>query len=372
MSPTPADLAAVALQLGRAPRAVRTVCHRCGCGLPDVVTTEPRLDDGTPFPTTFYLTCPRAASAIGRLEGAGVMAQMSSQLRDDPTLAAAHRGAHHAYLAARSRLGEVPEIADVSAGGLPDRVKCLHALAAHELAQGPGVDPLGARVVDQLDADGRWGAPGTCVDLAGQPVRLRPATSADLPAYLDIRDAAARWLAEAGIAAWTAGEYAIPAAEAVAAGELLVADLVGVVVGGLRLAHADPEVWPEITDPAAGFVHALVVDRSLSGRGLGGWLLDQAAARVGERGGDVLRLDCWAGNERLRRWYTEEGFTELDVREVSTAHTRPVRVARFVREVAQLGIPDRRLGGARVPATGLARVPATGTARVPATGTAAR
>jgi hypothetical protein len=49
----PADERAIRAQLGRPPRAIHGVGHRCPCGLPDVVTTEPRLEDGTPFPTTF-------------------------------------------------------------------------------------------------------------------------------------------------------------------------------------------------------------------------------------------------------------------------------------------------------------------------------
>ena len=61
----------IAAQLGRPPRAVRDVGHRCPCGNPDVVVTEPRLEDGTPFPTLYYLTCPRVNSAVGRLEASG-------------------------------------------------------------------------------------------------------------------------------------------------------------------------------------------------------------------------------------------------------------------------------------------------------------
>ena len=74
----------VAAQLGRAPRAMRRVAHRCSCGLPDVVETAPRLPDGTPFPTLFYLTCPRAAAAVGRLESEGLMRQMNERLADRP------------------------------------------------------------------------------------------------------------------------------------------------------------------------------------------------------------------------------------------------------------------------------------------------
>jgi hypothetical protein len=157
---TPHDETVVEAQLGRAPRAIHEVGHRCPCGNPDVVTTEPRLPGGTPFPTTFYLTCPRAASLIGTLEGSGLMAEMTERLRSDPALAAAYSRAHEAYLAARAELGSVAEIEGVSAGGMPDRVKCLHVLAGQSLAQGPGVNPLGDEVLARL---GAWWDAGPCV-----------------------------------------------------------------------------------------------------------------------------------------------------------------------------------------------------------------
>jgi hypothetical protein len=157
------DLAAVEAQLGRPPRAVRAVAHRCACGLPDVVRTAPRLDDGTPFPTLYYLTCPRATGAVSTLESTGLMREMSDQIAADPVLAAAHRRAHEAYLADRAADGDlVPEIEGVSAGGLPDRVKCLHVLVAHALAAGPGVDPLGDEALALLAP---WGNGGPCVDV---------------------------------------------------------------------------------------------------------------------------------------------------------------------------------------------------------------
>ena len=154
------DRAVVRAQLGRAPRGIHAVGHRCPCGHPDVVTTEPRLEDGTPFPTTYYLTCPRAASMIGTLEASGLMRQMTDRLADDEELAVAYRRAHEAYLAARAEIGDVPEIAGVSAGGMPDRVKCLHVLAGQALAQGRGANPLGDEVLDAL---GPWWTSGPCV-----------------------------------------------------------------------------------------------------------------------------------------------------------------------------------------------------------------
>ena len=156
----PADEAVIRAQLGRRPRAIHDVGHRCPCGNPDVVTTEPRLDDGTPFPTTFYLTCPRAASMIGTLEASGLMKEMSERLATDPFLAAAYQRAHESYLAVRDGIAEVPEISGVSAGGMPTRVKCLHVLAGQSLAQGRGVNPLGDEVLDLL---GQFWASGPCV-----------------------------------------------------------------------------------------------------------------------------------------------------------------------------------------------------------------
>jgi hypothetical protein len=147
---------------------VVAVAHRCPCGLPDVVATAPRLDDGTPFPTTFYLTCPRAVSAIGTLESSGLMREMTTRLGEDPELSGRYRAAHEDYLRRRGELedvlGEVPEIAGVSAGGMPDRVKCLHVLVAHALATGPGVNPLGDEALAHLLP---WWAQGPCIGIDG-------------------------------------------------------------------------------------------------------------------------------------------------------------------------------------------------------------
>ena len=140
------------------------IAHYCPCGLPDVVQTQPRLPDGVPFPTLYYLTCPRASTAISRLEAAGVMREMQARLAAEPALHAAYLAAHADYLARRDDAARAAEQEPLpagtqSAGGMPDRVKCLHALAAHELAV-PGVNPLGALAVREA---GPWWEAGQCV-----------------------------------------------------------------------------------------------------------------------------------------------------------------------------------------------------------------
>ena len=138
-----------------------------------MVTTEPRLPNGTPFPTTFYLTCPRAASLIGTLEGSGVMKEMQAGSARTPSSRRRTGRRTRPTSQVRAGLGEVPEIEGISAGGMPDRVKCLHVLAAHSLAAGRGVNPLGDEVLDRL---GEWWATGPCVE--GTDERSRRSTAA--------------------------------------------------------------------------------------------------------------------------------------------------------------------------------------------------
>jgi hypothetical protein len=126
-----------------------------------VVETTPRLADGTPFPTLFYLTCPRATSACSRLESAGVMKEMMSRLTTDIDFAAAYVGAHEDYLARREAILMVPETEGISAGGMPHRVKCLHVHLAHTLAVGPGVNPIGDETLEMI---GPWWLDGPCVE----------------------------------------------------------------------------------------------------------------------------------------------------------------------------------------------------------------
>jgi exopolyphosphatase / guanosine-5'-triphosphate,3'-diphosphate pyrophosphatase len=163
--PTQHDLDTISLQLNRPARDVVEIGARCVCGNPLVATTAPRLSNGIPFPTTFYLTHPVLTAAVSRLEASGAMAEMSERLLRDEELAARYRAAHEAYLRERDRVGQVagtgavPEISGISAGGMPERVKCLHVLVGHSLAAGPGVNPLGDEAIAAIRDD--W-TPESC------------------------------------------------------------------------------------------------------------------------------------------------------------------------------------------------------------------
>lgn len=150
MSVSQADIEEVTRQLGRPARGIVEIAARCVCGRPLVVKTTPRLDDGTPFPTLYYLTQPAATAAISGLEATGFMAEMQTLLAEDDLVRDAYNRAHRSYLEEREALEEVEEIADFSAGGMPVRVKCLHALAAHSLAKGQGVNPIGDLALEAM------------------------------------------------------------------------------------------------------------------------------------------------------------------------------------------------------------------------------
>ena len=152
-----ADIASLEKQLGRQMRDVVGIGARCVCGNPIVVVTKPRLSDGSPFPTFYYLSLPAATAALSTLEASGFMAQLQDRLAVEPELAESYRKAHEAYLADRLVYGEVEEIDGISAGGMPTRVKCLHALAGHALAAGPGVNPIGDLALERS----RW-SPTVC------------------------------------------------------------------------------------------------------------------------------------------------------------------------------------------------------------------
>ena len=147
-----AERECVRRQLGRPPRGLHAIAARDASGEPTVVQTWPRLEDGTPFPTLYYLTAPDLTAQASTFEAEGLMKEMQDRLATDAELAAAYRRAHESYLAERNALESLGT--DVSAGGMPDRVKCLHVHVAHALAKGPGVNPFGDEALELIEQ--RW------------------------------------------------------------------------------------------------------------------------------------------------------------------------------------------------------------------------
>ena len=159
------DAAVVAVQIGRAPRSEVEVVRRCHLGMPVVVRVPPILDDGTPFPTRYWLTCPLAVRRIGRLESGGGVAAMDRKARKDPEFGARLEAAHARYAADRDAL--VPEGAEArpagGVGGAERGGKCLHAHYADHAAgndnpvgeaTAPWVEPLDCVVTCVAEVEG--------------------------------------------------------------------------------------------------------------------------------------------------------------------------------------------------------------------------
>lgn len=165
LTPTDQDIRVLSAQLGRPVRDVIEIPARCVCGNPLVAATAPRLSNGSPFPTVFYLAHPAITAAASRLEAGGLMYEMTDALADDTELASRYTLAHENYLAERERIrlisgtDEVPEIENISAGGMPTRVKCLHAVIGHTLAVGRGINPMGDWGLDEITD---WWIPQVC------------------------------------------------------------------------------------------------------------------------------------------------------------------------------------------------------------------
>ena len=165
LTPTDQDIRVLSAQLGRTVRDVIEIPARCVCGNPLVAATAPRLSNGSPFPTVFYLAHPAITAAASRLEAGGLMYEMTDALAADTELANRYTLAHENYLAERERIrlisgtDDVPEIENISAGGMPTRVKCLHAVIGHTLAVGRGINPMGDW---GLDAIADWWTPQVC------------------------------------------------------------------------------------------------------------------------------------------------------------------------------------------------------------------
>ena len=147
------DERVVSWQLGRPARAFRAVAVRCAHGFPAVTEQAPYGDDGTPFPTTYYLTCPWLVAGISRIEAGGGVERYSRAAVEEPALA-------HSLAAADAQQRRLRPEFDVGIAGSrkPANLKCLHAHAAFALAR-PGYD-LGERILAEVPE--RWCPDARC------------------------------------------------------------------------------------------------------------------------------------------------------------------------------------------------------------------
>jgi exopolyphosphatase/guanosine-5'-triphosphate,3'-diphosphate pyrophosphatase len=146
---------------------------RCGPGHPLVIRNRPIDQDGNPFPTLYWLTCPESVKAVSRLESAGWIKRLTDQAEVDPDLRTGLRRAHEEYARARGELVPGAELWG-GVGGTARGIKCLHAHYAHHLAGGP--DPVGAWVATEVEKENlHYEKPArrmAAIDLGTNSIRL--------------------------------------------------------------------------------------------------------------------------------------------------------------------------------------------------------
>ena len=146
------DRSVVEIQIGRPPRSAVAVAARCHLGLPVVIDVPPILDDGTPFPTTHWLTCPLAVLRISRIESSGGVREADHRIASDPDVASSFNEAMNRYEAARQALVPVEWTGPVPSGGVAGSkggVKCLHAQYADTAAGNE--NPIGDDVASRIE-----------------------------------------------------------------------------------------------------------------------------------------------------------------------------------------------------------------------------
>ena len=144
----------VTAQLGREPRGRWRAAGHCSLGRPTVLASAPRLEDGTPFPTLYWLTCPHLNALVAAEESAGAAGRWAERAGVDPHLRFEILASDQQYRAAREIEGRGDDpCSDVGIGGQADpfATKCLHAHVATFLAGIP--DPIGRETLTGVDVE---------------------------------------------------------------------------------------------------------------------------------------------------------------------------------------------------------------------------
>ena len=144
------DSKIVEQQIGRKLRTDSEVSCRCHFNIPAVIKVPPKLDDGTPFPTTYWLTCPMYNKKIGSLESHGLIKELDKEIINNPELKKQWKSRQISYEQERERLEtkDMGPKASGGVGGATESIKCLHSHTADELSTGQNV--IGKIVIESI------------------------------------------------------------------------------------------------------------------------------------------------------------------------------------------------------------------------------
>jgi len=150
-------------------------------------------------------------------------------------------------------------------------------------------------------------------------VRIRQGGPSDFDAVLALGDEAVAWMnargntTQWGTAPWTGNEKREQMVHRLThgAGMRVMQSDGGEVVGVIVATETCADYAPQ-ADERELYVNLLLTSRRQSGRGIGAALIEQAKEMAGERGIDLIRVDCWAGEDgNLVRVYEKYGFRQI-------------------------------------------------------------
>ncbi|TGD74694.1 DUF501 domain-containing protein [Mangrovimicrobium sediminis] len=148
MPVSPQQQARVAELLGREPRGLAAIAVAGSGGEPVVIRVAALVDD-KPFPTLFWLVCPRLNYRIDVVEAGGLIARLQARIDADPALREAMVEDHRRHIALRDsyidaaqrqrlqQLGFAAVFECKGIGGIADfgRIRCLHTWYAAHLVE---------------------------------------------------------------------------------------------------------------------------------------------------------------------------------------------------------------------------------------------
>ena len=151
-------------------------------------------------------------------------------------------------------------------------------------------------------------------------MEIRQGTIADFDNVIALMDEAVAWLAGQGrTGQWGSEPFSSLTRSVeymrgeVVENDLWIAEIDGEPVGAMLLGEA-PTRYVEPVAERELFLHLLVTSRRFIGQGIGRALVERAKAVARERGIDLIRVDCYGGDDRkLVAAYERLGFRPTHV-----------------------------------------------------------
>lgn len=139
-------------------------------------------------------------------------------------------------------------------------------------------------------------------------LQVRPAVDREAEIVIDILTRAAEKLAAKGVSQWMIPWEADKVRLAIQLGRQFIVLEADKAIAVFELANQCGNLAVEVTSPGDLYLCHLAVDPNRQNQGVGMQVMRQVLEQATEKR-QTLYLDCWAGNTKLRKFYTDCGMT---------------------------------------------------------------